>query len=368
MELIRLLNLPGGAPTEVVRGNPINGWKKALWVERYNSPGEFKVEGPMSSNLKNTMQLGVLVTHMDTETIMVVENQEIEQPDDEDPWIVITGRCITSLMELRTIGDYMAFFSHQIVEYNLTAAPTWDQVVSMIDTHIVNTLDPNDRYIGFAVNHTCTGASTSEERHIRQGHLLRGVQEVLKVDDLGIKSVRPTPTDPLTYYRVHRGVDRTTTVRFSHTRGDLKDIKYLYTNKNYYTQVRVMGRWVQKIVNLTGANNYDRRTYILDASDLDQQKNEMPVDGVLFLILSAMDYRGRQALKSMNRVSIAQADVSPNTNIRYGQDYKIGDLVTVDGDDALGLSEVFRVVEYAIAEDEDGVSGHPTLAIPGEEY
>jgi hypothetical protein len=42
----------------------------------------------------------------------------------------------------------------------------------------------------------------------------------------------------------------------------------------------------------------------------------------------------------------------------------LGDLVIVDAN--FNESQVMRVVEFAEVEDENGTSGHPTLAIPGE--
>jgi hypothetical protein len=47
---------------------------------------------------------------------------------------------------------------------------------------------------------------------------------------------------------------------------------------------------------------------------------------------------------------------------QYRRDYNIGDLVSIDGN--FGQTAVMRVIEYAEIEDENGNSGHPTLALP----
>ena len=363
MDLIKLRSVTSH-PTQLTIGEAITGYTRAIWVEKYRNPGTFRIEAPLSSGLREFLPEGTFVTHQDTETVMYVENHEIDQKKNEDPTIKISGRCFTAYLEERTLGDYMAFFSTQIVDYVLASDETWDQVVTMIDSHIVNPLDPNDGLIGVEVDHVCTGAVTIEERPMRQGHVHQGVIEVLKVDDLGIKSVRPTNSEPSIIFRVHRGENVSKKVRFSWTRGDLENVKYFFSNKKLKTQVRVMGRWVQMIVNPTGVDNFGRRTGLLDATDIDQHENAYPSGGALFLVESAMAARGRQWLKAQSRVSITQADVSENTTIRFRKDYDIGDLVTVDGD--FGSSAVMRVVEYAETEDETGTSGHPTLAIPGE--
>jgi Siphovirus ReqiPepy6 Gp37-like protein len=363
MDLIKLSSVTAN-PTELSFGEAISGYTTALWVERYRDPGEFKIEAPLSSGLITFLPIGSFITHLETSVVMMVENHEIKQPKDADPTITISGRCFTCFLENRTVGDEQAFITPQIADIILASDQTWDQAVSLIDLHLVAPFDANDDIIGLAVNHTCSGTATVEERNVRHNNLHEEVLNILKVDDLGIKSIRPTPTEPLTYFTVYRGNDVSTKVRFSWMRGDLDNVEYFFSNKKLKNQARVMGRWVQVVVNPTGADHYDRRTMIVDAAYIDQQQSVYPSGMTFTLIQAAMTIIGGQALAAQNNVSITQADVSDTTNLRFRKDYNLGDLVTVDGD--FGTSTVMRVVEYAEAEDESGITGHPTLAIPGE--
>jgi len=363
MDLIKLSSTTA-QPTQLSVGEAINGHKSALWVERYRDPGEFKIEAPLSSGLVSFLPIDTFITHLNTSVVMVVENHFIKQPKDEDPTVEITGRCLTSYFENRTVGDYQAFATSEIQDIVLASDQTWDQVVTLIDDHVITPTDTNDDLVGTAVNHTCTGAATSEERTLRPSELHGAILDILKVDDLGIKTVRPTAADPLTYFTVYRGDNVSTKVRFSWMRGDLENVEYFFSNKKLKTQARVMGRWIQVVVNPTGADNYDRRTMIIDASFWDERLTAYPSGGVLTLYMAAMTIMGRQALAAQKKVSITQADVSDSATMRFRRDYDIGDLVTVDGD--FGASTVMRVVEFAEVDDESGTSGHPTLAIPGE--
>jgi hypothetical protein len=364
MDFIKLSSVTAH-PTQLSFGEAINGWTKALWVERYREPGEFKLEAPLSSGLVEFLPLGSFVTHMATTVVMWVENHEINEPIDEDPTVSITGRCFTTYMEHRSVGDQQAFLTNQIDEWIVVADQTWDQVVTVIDGHLINPANPDDEIIGWGVNHTVTGLpATVEERDSNHRPVYTVVQDILKVDDLGIKTVRPTPTDPLGYFTVYRGVDVSTKVRFSWTLGDLDSLQYFFSNKKLKNQARVMGRYVQVIVNPTGVDNFGRRTIVVDASDIDGRLSAYPSGGTLTSIISKMQVRGRQALKAQNKISITQADISENARYQYRRDYQLGDLVTVDGN--FNQSAVMRVIEFAEAEDETGASGHPTLAIPGE--
>lgn len=363
MDLIKLSSATA-SPTELTIGQAINGYTSALWVERYREAGEFKLEAPLSSGLIDFLPIGAFLTHIDTSVVMNVENHEIKQPKDQDPTIAITGRCLTSFMENRTVGDGWAASTNVVAELGIGSDETWDQLVTLIDQHMVTTADPDDALDNLAVSHICTGSSTSEARVYRQGSVYDQVQDILKVDDLGIKSVRPTPTDPLIHFIIYRGNSVSPKARFSWMRGDLDNVEYLFSNKRVKNQARVMGRWVQVVVNPSGADNYDRRTMIVDASDLDDQLTAMPSGTPLTNMIFKMQVRGREALKAQTNVAITQADVSDNTNLRYRYDYELGDLVTVDGD--FGSSAVMRVVEFAETDDDTGSRGHPTLAIPGE--
>ncbi len=367
MDFIRLRSLTAN-PTELSWGQSIEGYESALWVERYRDPGEFKLEGRLSSGLLTKMPLGSFLTHMDTKAIMVVENHEIKQPIDEDPTIIITGRCITSYLENRQVDDEIAYTDPEVQEVVRAANETWDQALTMMNIHIIDassTYDPGNDLVGVAVNHTCSGPVTIEERVIRSGNVYDAIQDILVIDDLGLKSVRPTPTDPLTYFTVYRGTDVSKKVRFSWMRGDLDNIEHLISEKKLKTRALIKGRWLQTNVNPTGATGWNRRTMMVDASDLDEKYSSVPTGLTGLSIVSRMQVRGREALKKQKLVTITQADVSANTTYRFRRDYNLGDLVTVDGD--YGSATVMRVVEFAEADDETGSSGHPTLAIPGEE-
>jgi hypothetical protein len=364
MDLIKLLST-SSQPTEFSYGKLVEGYTRALWVEKYRGPGEFKLEAPLSSGLMTFLPLGSFVTHKETGAVMIVENHNILQPKDEDPIIIITGRCMTTFLEERIIGDQWAATSNVVQEEGNLADVTWDQAIALIEMHLTDSSEDNDELAGVEAIHTCSGSSTTEARTYRFQDVYRTLIEVLKVDDLGIRVQRPTPTDDTTYFVIYRGNDISKTVRFSWMRGDLDNIEYFFSIKKLKTQARVIGQWVQTIVNPTGATRYNRRTMVVDASDLDEQLDAYPSGGTLTSIISKMQTRGRQALKSQNNVSIVQADVSENSDLRYRRDYNLGDLVTVDGD--YGAAAVFRVIEYAEADDETGSSGHPTLAIPGED-
>lgn len=359
--------LPGTAPTELIGGQAINGYDSALWVERYQRPGEFKIKALLSSGLKDFLPIGTFISHIRTRELMVVESQHIEEPKDEDPTVEISGRSFVAYLEERIIAqNYIATGVNDIILYDIAADETWEQLVVIINDHIGEgfPVDNDDELTNVLSSHNCTGPGTVEFRLIKHGTVLERVLEILKIDDVGLRILRPTEADPNIYFNVYQGVDRTARVQFSTVLADLDNIEYFFSIKAYKNYARVMGRWVQTLASFGPSTGVERRYIVVDASDIDEQYTAMPTGTPLSDIVNAMIVRGQEVLRNKNNITITRADVSPNSTLQFGRDYFLGDLVTVNGN--FNQTQVMRVTEFAEIEDETGTSGQPTLAIPGE--
>ena len=367
MDIFRLMS-SGIDPTSFDRGVPANGWTSLTWVERYQNPGEFVLKAPLSSNLKNVLPIGGFLAQVGSQEIMLIENHEIQQDQDQDPEIVISGRSFLASLENRIVGGPQTGsadpLKNTVRDYVLAAADSWEQIVELIDSHIITVAVPSDEWENVNVFHDCSGTATSVERIIKRGTVLDAVIELLKVDDIGIQVIRPNASNDFTNFKIYQGLNLQNLIRFSWINGDLSELTYLFTNKRQKTHARVVGRWVQTTTQNVITINFSKKTILVDASDIDQGYAAMPAGGDLTNVLAAMEIRGQQELMKQNQITITAVDVSPANPWKFRRDYKIGDLVTVDGD--FGQSAVMRVVEFAEVEDETGFSGHPTLAIPGE--
>ncbi len=121
------------------------------------------------------------------------------------------------------------------------------------------------------------------------------------------------------------------------------------------------GRWVETFVNST-ANNYDRRTMYVDATDIDNAYNTAPTGADLTAVVNAMQQRGIDALTSQNDVALTKTEVSKNTNqLAYRTAFNVGDYITVHGD--YNETSIMQISEYVEIEDETGSSGYPTLTM-----
>jgi hypothetical protein len=212
-----------------------------------------------------------------------------------------------------------------------------------------------------------TGPGTSVARTIPKGDLHKRLLELLEVDQLGLKIIRPGSWSPLglaspnLVVLIHEGVDRTSEVIYSYDTGEIESAAYLWSNKKLKNAAFISGRWVQTFIS-TPDVGYDRRILYVEASDIDQAFTTAPAGGDLTAVVAAMQQRGIDELSAFNEVALTKAEVSKDTNkVAYREDFNVGDLITIHGD--YNEISAMRVSEYVEIEDETGSSGYPTLTL-----
>jgi len=355
-----------GDPTELDFGEYINGITSVVWTERYAEAGEFEIQAPLSSNIRDDLPIGCLISHTDTNDVMIVENHEIKEQENAESIVIVTGRGLETILEQRQVGYYLAPNSWFIIEYLLAADIVCNQIVKLINDHIDPATSTADNYNGFRAR-TYLTEGTSAERAIEKGDIYKRATELLPIDDLGLKVVRSSTEAGTNWYNtdfvIHQGEDKRDRVIFSWKSGDLEATNYLFSHKKKKNAFLVMGRYIWLYVFDTNITGYYRRQALVDASDIDggYQADEI-TDPIRNSILSKMWARGQQELKNDTNIIITQTDVSDITQWQYRRDYNIGDLVTLDAN--FGQIATMRVTEYTEIEDENGESGHPTLSLP----
>lgn len=369
MDLFRFTNPT--APTLMERGELLNGFTSKMWIERYSEAGEFTLVAPVSSGMKEKLPIGSFISHTNTPEIMIVENQEIKDDSGKEPVITITGRGFETFLENRIIGSNITVPAvFKIGDYPLTNGYTWQQITALIRFHIDATyLIDDDNALPYVVVNTIStpaGAFSTRNRKIKRDTLYKSVLDLLAIDDLGIKVVRPGTRWVLpnrtqnVVLGLHVGVDRTQEVAFSYESGEVINANYLWSNKQFKNAAFISGTWIQTSVK-TPDKGINRRWLYVDATEIDEEFDTLPAGGAgLDPYIQAMQQKGLEALMSYNDIALINADVSKSgIKSKYRVDFDVGDYITVHGD--YNESSIMRVTEYVEIEDENGESGYPTL-------
>jgi len=372
----------GEEPTRPSKGVFINGARSKLWAERYDSSGEFEVRGPVGSDLKNQLPIGSLVSHINTDVPMIVENHVISPTDDgSEPEIVISGRDFETILEQRIIGaDYLFFMAqavqNSLLELTLSADWPWGHAKTLIEkcirTDLLNDtenalpnvqvwIDPDlqDKLESFGY------VSFNQSIKIPSAPLYGEISKILSSARIGFGSTwRPWTESGVTSYsmrlKIYTGVDKSKDVVFSFDFNDLLSSEYLWTNKTFKTAAMVVGRWVSTTYRLPGSK-YNRRWMIVDGRDIDEQFESTPWSSDLTYVTQMMEARALSAILSQRGLALSRAEQDPESvRWRYREDYNLGDVVTVRGDYDQTLQ--MQVVEHVEIEDETGESSYPTFS------
>lgn len=368
MDVFRFLNPTH--PTLLGRGKLINGLKSKMWIERYRDPGEFEFTAKIEKDAQIQLPVGCLISHVGSTEVMMVENHEISEDPGSDTEVKITGRSFEAFLENRIVGANKDFptDSSATLEYTLLPDYSWIQSEQMIKDHIYesNLFDPDDALPNVAVISTVTGTGVQEDRSIKRGDLHSSLLELLAVDDLGIKNVRPGPLSPLGWSNsdlamvIHQGLDLRSEVYFSHLIGEVDNADYLWTNKAFKNAALISGRWIETTVKAV-ASGYDRRVMLVDGSDIDSSFTAAPTGSDRDLVLAIMQARGRALLLAQRNVVLVKTEATKNSTMyKYRENYDLGDIVTVEGQHS--ETAAMQVTEYVEIEDENGETGYPTLS------
>lgn len=360
-------------------GELINGLYKKQWIERYLEPGEFTFMCVPTDEIRSKLAIGTLISHIDTEEVMIVEDHEIEEKLGAVPVMKITGRSLDSFIESRAATDDGLGFrgpgdmglppgSPGSTLYDGTAWPySWDDVtppelaVKMLEKALEPTKVTRTAFgiPNLAVSHNITTTYTSKKRDAKRGDLASQILEILGDIEAGIKSQRPNTAHNNIKLLIHKGVNRKDTVRFSYEKGEVIDAKYFWSSREYRNSAYISTRYQGKYVLLgsgSGTSGLSRRVTFVDATDIEKAGTLARVAE----IFDILETRAKRELrKSRRERQVLEAQISPLARFKYREHYKIGDIVRVDGN--YGISSNMRVTEYAESDEGTGTVGVPTL-------
>lgn len=372
MDIFKFRNPTNQARME--QGEIIDGFKSKMWIERYRDAGEFTLVASIDSGIREKLPIGTFISHVNTKEIMIVENHSISDNRGEVTDVTITGRGLESFLDQRIVNANRLFPSYLgSVDHTLDANYTWIQAIELVEDHVLPSnlvfTEPNDAIPYLQIVHNVVSTGESVERSVRRGDsLFSSLLDLLSIDNLGIKIIRPGPGSPLgptspdVAMLFHKGVNRSSQIVFSYDTGEIESSDYLWSNKKSKNSVLVSGRWVEIRLNALDKTYYNRRIMYVDASDIDESFESPPTEPEVFSIISKMEQRGIAALASQKDVTLAKVEPSKESvKAIYRQDYDVGDLIMVSGN--YNQTQAMRVSEFVEIEDENGNSAYPTLSI-----
>ena len=332
--------------------NVIDNYISIIWTNRYYECGDFELYLSATPSVIRTLREDYYLVREDKEeNAMIIETIQINTDEEEGNHIVVSGRCLKSILYRRIIwqqtqvNDSIENCITKLINENVISPSDADRKISNFSLgHLIQTNTKlNTQYTGDNLGETITA--------ICQSHGL-GWNISLDLDNKKF------------IFSLYSGVDRSYNqdkkpwVIFSNEYDNLLSSEYVFSKTEYANVVKVAGegeglaRKNTVIGNATGIERYE--TYA-DARDVSSNEGAISEEEYY----SQLAEKGNEKLAETVKTESFSGEVVEYQYV-YGQDYSLGDIVEVVNE--YGMSAVSRIIEVIESEDEAGIYIIPTFS------
>lgn len=344
--------------------------KSIIWKSTYYGVGEFEIYTSCTLEAKEILKVGNYVTRINNFEVGIIEKIETENNDDDGLMIIASGRFIKSILDRRIVyqgtlqGVGNAYWwscnatilkgnvelaIRQLISDNAVHADDQNRNIPEID---LNSNDISNLPETIIVEDT-KDEETSAEKQVTYKNLLEYTDSVLEEYKLGARMW--LDLDTLKFrYKIYKGKDHTSAssepIIFSKEFDNLTSTNYIYDATNEKTTALIGGegegterKCAFAYAWLTGL---ERKEAFIDASSLTQEELDIET------YRKQLEAQGRQSLTPAEETFEGSVDLT-NSNLVYGIDYELGDLVTIEDKD-INKYIYTRIIAVTEVQDDDG--------------
>lgn len=296
--------------SKLYRLGQIENQTSLIWTRRFFSPGDFELHAPITDRNLNLLQAGNIISMKDAKEAAVIEDIEKEESDVKNE-ITAKGRFLSAYMDRRVIATVFNFKGK--TEEAIRAVYGAVTPIPLVELGPLN------------------GFEEEIEFQVSFKNLLDTEEKLSKASLTGIR-FRPDFLNHKIIMETYQGTDHSITqgkrrrVTFSESYNNLKNAIYKYNDQLLKTCAIVGGEGEgleRKIIKVGGGEGLDLREVFVDARDVSS-------DGLTSeQYEAALQQRGLDALNEQSAAESLECEAEPNVNYTYGEDYDLGDIVSV---------------------------------------
>lgn len=431
--------------TQYVPDALVEFYTSLIWTERFFGYGEFELKSFEVAYIQSLLPEDTLVSHLETREVMIVTTHEInpvgEEGQEQDE-ITVKGVSLASIFDHRWVESeygkkrrmrqtYSAKGAAAVLIFNAIDNPSGKDVtrgdpeaedISKND-YGWTTLDvlPN-----IAITDSAPALGGGRWWKLEEGILGPQLARILSDEDLSIRTMRPVPggtsgnvvkvknmpleergniertlkTDiSALQFDIYQGVDKSGSISFNVSQGQLDKAQYVWSNVNYKTVVEIKSSVGGADVyrpSESGITGLRRRVIGMDggepelpdkpeepaplrknASQAERNKRQDDMDKYLDklaawknkrdrIVADFKDENQKEALRMLRkenrRTVVFSGSVTELAPYKYKTDYNLGDSVMIYGD--YEAAQKVIVAEYVRAENLNGDLGYPGFVMP----
>lgn len=363
-----------------LRDKVVDTFVSAIWTERYGSEGDtILVVSATPENISN-LKPGTFLSLEGTNEVMLLETQSIK-----DGNLTVQGYSLLKFLDNRLVR-YSANNEEHALNVFVPSSPLWlaNTIVREMctDSNWTDGTYPNGLFGVYEIipgltvpDPDLTGEPTTTIS-VPFGTVLAAVKALADTYSLGIRLYLSNANEEeySLIFVCYRGRDLTSDqeiypmVRFSSLQGSLTNVSEIdsisgYKNIAYAFASAIPGDDGSPVgvayagVDIGTLVGFERRTMMVFCDDLTDETLASDPS----LLQDILNQRAVNALANNNYTRVIDGEVVPQSEYRYGVNYKLGDVIELQGNS--GLVKKARISEYIRSQDENGSREYPTISI-----
>lgn len=347
----------------------IDDFKSVIWDRLYYKTGEFEIYTVANQRNVQLLQPGRYVTRCGVKDLGIIERIDVKYDIIDGLMITASGRFAKSILDRRLIYN-LSGYSNQatILKGNVEKAVRTVVSDNAINCSFDSKRNVPDLQLGELANISdiiVNENNNAAEKQVSYENLLEYTDEVLQEYNIGARIDFDNDTKKLNYV-IWKGADRSISntegnhpVIFSQEFDNLMSSEYTY-NSIYEKNVALIGgagEGIDRFYSLIGSSSgLDRKEEWVNASSLSKKYKDGETEKTYTdaEYKNMLDTKGRQDIARMTveESFTGVIDVTSSQYV-YGEDYFLGDVVTVQDNNINKIVNV-RITEVTEVCDEHG--------------
>lgn len=348
-------------------------YTSAIWTERYQSIGDFQIDVPLVADAIQYLIIDNYLTYPESDRAMIIASMDVKSDiETGERYIRYTGESLESILKRRIVWKQTELSGDALTELKRV----FDENITFpnLSQHDPEYAEKSKRKISnFVYTNPTSGDPVYTLLHGRNidaqfmGETLYDVVvSFCEAFDVGFKIT--LTTDNKFKFELYAPVNRTADqsandpIVFSPDFDTLRNSEWLQNYTNYKNVTLVIGEReddtiVRRVVyGGTEPSGLARREIYTDAKsikDTDDDGNPVPD------YEANLDYKGYETLMENTYAAAFDGEVETSVGPQYGEDYFMGDYVSVINEYGFGASA--QIKEYIRSQDSSGFKAYPAF-------
>lgn len=326
----------------------IESFTSLIWTERYYTEGDCELHLGASKKLFELFKKSKYLIRTDNfKKCMIIKKIELKTDEEQGDFLTISGVSLSSILAQRIIWK----------QTQVSGVPKV-AITKLINENIINPSIAERQISNFELGEMVTSGESFTQQFTGD-NLLEAIQGICLENKLGY-DVQLDFKNKKFIFVLYEGIDRSFNqsdnprVVFSCDMDNLISTNYSYSCENYKNVALIAGEGeglARRTATVGTRSGIDRAEAFVDSRNTSSNEGKITDEEYT----ASLKKEGCQTLKeSYSEVESIEGEIEPNINYKIGEDYKLGDIVSVKNE--YGISLDVRITGIIESEDESGFS------------